>query len=464
MTVFEKRSVVPASAAQLFRYHAAPRAFQRLTPPWEHADVVEPLRRLADGERATFTVSVGPVPVRWVARHENVVDSGPPGTILGFDDVMEQGPASSWRHQHRFEPVTDTACTLVDRITWTTPPGGGFVVGPKLERMFAYRHAITIDDLMRARELQTDKPLTVGVTGASGLIGTELHSLLSVLGHTVVPLVRVATGQRAPTGSVGWTPATGTVDTDAIAALGGLDAVVHLAGENIADGRFDAAKLTRLRGQRIDQTRLLWASLQALPRPPSVVVGAAAVGFYGDRGDDTLDEDSPRGTGLLSDFCAEWEAAITTVPAGATWRAVAVRIGIVLSPAGGALGKVLPMFKLGLGGPLGDGQAFMPAVAIDDVADVFVRAIVDKRVGGVVNAVGPVPVRNGEYTRAVGHTLHRPAFMPVPLFGLRMVLGDLADHILESMRVRPSRLLSIGHRFRHDDVEHALRHLLGHTA
>jgi len=466
MTVFEKRSVVPASAAELFRYHAASRAFQRLTAPWEHAEVVEPLRRLADGERAIFTVSVGPVHVRWVARHENVVDSGPPGTVLGFDDVMEQGPASSWRHQHRFEPLTDTTCTLVDRITWTAPPGGGFVVGPKLERMFAYRHAITIDDLMRARELQTDKPLTVGVTGASGLIGTELHNLLNVLGHTVVPLVRVTDGQRAPAGSVGWTPATGIIDVDAVAAVGGLDAVVHLAGENIADGRFDADKLTRLRSQRIDQTRLLWASLQALPRPPAVVVGAAAVGFYGDRGDDILDEDSPRGTGLLSAFCADWETAITSaapVSSGAPWRAVAVRIGIVLSPAGGALGKVLPLFKLGLGGPLGDGQAFMPAIGIDDVADIIVRAIVDDRVKGVVNAVGPTPVRNSAYTRAVGRAVHRPAFMPVPLFALRMVLGDLADHILESMRVRPARLLALGHRFRHDDVDHALHHLLGST-
>jgi uncharacterized protein (TIGR01777 family) len=461
MPVFEHRSVVPASADDVFRYHAAPRAFQRLTPPWDHAEVISPLQRLADGEKATFAVAVGPLLVRWVARHEHVVAHGPPGTVLGFDDVMEQGPASSWRHEHRFEPLTDASCTLVDRITWTAPPGGGLVVGPKLERMFAYRHAITSADLQRAHDFKTDRPLTVGITGASGLIGTELHSLLSVLGHTVVPMVRVAAGARAPDGSVGWTPATGTIDPAAVDAVGGLDAVVHLAGENIADGRFDADKLSRLRRQRIDQTRLLWAALQALPRPPQVVVGAAAVGFYGERGDEILDERSPRGTGLLSDFCADWEDAITTAPPSATWRAVAVRIGIVLSPAGGALGKVLPLFKLGLGGPLGDGHAWMPAIAVDDMADIIVRAVVDARLAGVVNAVGPTPVRNRDYTRAVGRAVHRPAFFPVPRMGLRLVLGDLADHILESMRVRPARLVSLGHRFRHDDVDHALRHLLG---
>lgn len=468
MPTFERVSDVDVSAADLFRYHAAPGAFDRLTPPWDDVEVIEPLRRLADGEVAIFKVGVGPAKLRWVARHENVHD-GADGGVAGFDDVMVSGPASSWRHEHRFEPLTAGRARLRDRITWTAPPGGGLVVGPMLARMFRFRHRRTRDDLALDAALRAlpdgGRRRVVGITGASGLIGRELSCLLRVLGHEVRPFVRVtdasAVSSSAP-GTVSWYPPGGAID---VAAANGLDAVVHLAGESIADGRLDEEKQARLRRQRVDQTALLGRALAGLARPPSVVIGAAAVGFYGERGDAILDETSPVGRGKLSDFCAAWEQAVlaaATTTSGPGTRAVALRIGIVQSPRGGALGRVLPIFKAGLGGPLGDGRAFVPWIGVDDMADVILRAIMDERVTGVVNAAAPSPVSQRDYARALGAALGRPALVPVPRFALQAVLGrDLGAHVVESMRVVPRALLGLGHRFRHAEIDDAFAHLLG---
>lgn len=460
MPVFEKRVRLPASAVDVFRWHAAPGAFARLTPPFDAVRVLRPLTALVDDAVAELEVSIGPASVRWLARHTEVRD-GSDGGVAGFVDTMERGPFSTWRHEHRFEPVDGNSCDLVDRITWASLPGAGFVVPARLNRLFAYRHAVTHDDLALARDLGRPARRVIGITGASGLIGRELTGLLQALGHEVRAFVRVSAVAPLPGGQIAWNPATGALDA---AACAGLDAVVHLAGENIAAGRMNDAKRARLHTQRVDQTRLLLRSLAALPSPPSVVVGANAVGYFGNRGDEALYDDSAPGDGSLADFCVDWQQAVLEPPTSSTpWRAVAARIGIVQSASGGALGKVLPLFQAGLGGPLGDGKSWTPAIGLDDMADVLARCIFDDRVVGAVNAVGPEPVRNSEYTRILGDVLHRPAILPVPRFGLKAVLGDFGDNVLDSARAYPRRLLQLGHRFRHNSVEHALRHLLGHV-
>ena len=458
MPIFEKSTPLPASAAAVFAYHATPGAFSRLSPPFERGTIVVPLPALVDGAVAEFDVGVGPAKLRWVALHSEVKD-GSDGGVAGFVDTMQRGPFSSWRHEHIFQPVDDDNSILIDRITWTSLPGAGLVVPARLERMFGYRHAVTRDDLQLQRDLGHPARRVVGVTGASGLIGSELVALLQVLGHEVRRFVRVETGATAKPGEIAWTPATGAVDVDAAA---GLDAVVHLAGENIADGRLTDEKLARLRSQRVDQTQLLLQTLSTMKTPPTVVVGASAVGYYGDRGDEVLTDDSAAGDGYLAAFCVDWQNAVLHTPPSPPWRAVSARVGIVLSSEGGALGKVLPLFQMGMGGPLGDGKNWMPAIGVDDMAGVIVRALFDDRLTDVVNAVGPTPLKNADYTRALGKVLHRPALLPVPRFALQIAVGKLADDVLASCRAHPQRLTEIGHRFRHKDVEHALRHLLGH--
>lgn len=489
-TTFEKRLALPCSARRLFRYHAAPGAFARLTPAFETAEVEKPLARLEDGEEAVIRVGVGPVKIRWVAHHERVHDgvtrTFPPGDpfagAAGFDDVMLQGPASSWRHEHRFVPdgsagIDGEGCTLVDRVHWSALPGGGLVVGARLPKLFAARHAITAGDLQLERDLGEPSPSVVAVSGSTGLIGSELTALLQVLGHTVCPLVRVrraddvTTPARDTPGAIGWHPESGAIDSDAAVAIvkrhGPFAAVVHLAGENIADGRLTDEKKARLRAQRVDHTRALAASFAALPTPPRAFVGACAVGFYGHRPGETLTEHSPRGEGFLSDLCADWEDAILSAGAStsstttATMRSVSVRVGIALSPRGGALQKILPIFQAGLGGRLSDGTAMMPAVGVDDLADIFTRAVFDERLRGPVNGVGPDALSNRDYTAALAEVLGRPALFPVPAPALRLALGELGTHVLDDMNVVPEALLKVGHRFRHPTVTHALRQLLG---
>ena len=303
--------------------------------------------------------------------------------------------------------------------------------------------------------------MDVAVTGASGLIGSALARALEADGHRVLRVVRPSSAASGGD-TVTWSPADGTIDR---AGLEGIDAVVHLAGENIAEGRLSDAKRARLRDQRVGATGRLLASLARLPAPPRVVVSAAAIGFYGHRGEDVLDESSAVGAGFLAARCADWEQAALSPSSSSSpsppWRAVALRIGIALSPRGGALQKALPAFLAGVGGPFGDGQAWMPWVAIDDLGAIVLRAIVDERMAGVVVAAGPAPARNREFAGALGRVLRRPALVPLPRFALKLVVGDVADHIFESCRVEPARLRALGHAFRHASLDDALHHVLG---
>ena len=468
MPIFERACVVPCSAAALFRYHAAAGAFARLTPPFDPATVVVPLAALQNGERAEIDVGLGPLTTRWIARHQDV-DDGSSGGAAGFVDVMERGPFRAWRHEHLFEPLPTLEgvqrCRLVDRITFQGPllGVGDSFVRRKLERMFRFRHDTTRADMALMNALTASsaslvasgRRLRVGMTGSSGLLGTELRALLSVAGHDVVPLLRPGRGDVD--GALSWDPATGAVTP--VERASDLDAVVHLAGEGIAEGRLDDDKKRRIREQRVEGTQRLLDGLRALPVPPRVVVSAAAVGFYGDRGDDVVDEDSPAGSGFLAELCADWERAV--LGRVDPWRAVVLRIGIAQSPLGGALRSLLPVFRAGLGGPLGDGSAFFPAVAVDDVAAVFLRVLLDPRARGIVNAVGVEAERNRAYAHTLGRVLGRPAVVPVPAVALRIAVGELAEFLLESQRVAPSRLRALGHAWRHETLEDGLRHQLG---
>ena len=279
-------------------------------------------------------------------------------------------------------------------------------------------------------------------------------AFLSTGGHRVIRLVR---GTPADDGERRWDPRDPAADL-----LDGVDAVVHLAGESIA-GRFTDAHRRAIRDSRIEPTRRL-AALAAVTPGVQAFVSASAIGYYGyDCGDTELDESSPRGDGFLADVVADWEAA-TSPASDAGLRVVTVRTGIVQAAAGGTLRLLRPLFAAGLGGRLGSGRQWLSWVGIDDLLDIYYRALYDTGLAGPVNAVGPAPVRNSDYTAALAATLHRPALLPVPSFGPRLLLGrqgavELAE---ANQRVVPARLAQRGHRFRHRTVEDALAHQLGH--
>ncbi|MDX1873459.1 TIGR01777 family oxidoreductase [Mycolicibacterium sp. 120266] len=447
----EYHSVVDHPLDVVFDWHTRPGAMRRLVPPWQPMTVVSETSSLADG-RAVLGLPGG---LRWVARHDPAAYDPPHRFVDALDsDGPRSWPArvvGQWRHTHEFASAGPGSTRVFDRVDTVVPAAA-------LRPMFVYRHAQLADDLAAHRDATAAGlgSLTVAVTGAGGLVGSALTAFLSTGGHRVIRLVRrCATGPQERQ----WDPSSPDPGL-----LAGVDAVVHLAGESIA-GRFTAEHRKAIRDSRIEPTRAL-AELagRTLDGGPKVFVAASAVGFYGyDRGSVELDESSGRGAGFLADVVADWEAA-TGPAAAAGLRVVNIRTGVVQSAAGGTLRLLRPLFAAGLGGRLGSGAQWLSWIGLDDLLDVYHRALYDERLTGPVNAVAPEPVTNAEYTAALGRVLHRPTLLPVPSFGPRLLLGEQGVRELAEadQRVRPGVLLELGHRFRRPGIEAALAHELGH--
>jgi len=450
----EYASTVDHPLDEVWAWHTRPGAMHRLVPPWQPMRIIEETQSLANGQ-AILGLPGG---LRWVAQHDPAGYS-PPNQfrdVLSSDGVMTLPPRviGWWRHTHRFDDAGEGRTRMVDTVDTTVP-------GAALRSTFAYRHRQVAEDLAAHRDAANAAggkdqagSLVVAITGAAGFVGTALSAFLSTGGHRVIRLVR---RDPAHDGERRWDPNNPAPDL-----LAGVDAVVHLAGEPIG-GRFNDAHRRAIRDSRIEPTRKLAAVAGATPGLRAFV-SASAIGYYGaDRGDEILDENSTRGTGFLADLVADWEQA--TAPAAESGRRVVlVRTGIVQGAAGGTLKLMRPLFAAGLGGRLGSGKQWLSWIGIDDMLDIYYRAIYDERLSGPVNAVAPNPVRNSEYTEALAKTLHRPAKLPVPSFGPRLLLGKqgATELAMANQRVTPARLIELGHRFRQADVADVLAHQLGH--
>lgn len=297
--------------------------------------------------------------------------------------------------------------------------------------------------------------MKVLISGGSGLIGSALTNTLRADGQVVSHFIRP--GGKAAPGDVLWNPSRATVD---VPALEGHDAIVHLGGASIADGRWTDKRKAILRSSRVDSTRVLVDSLTHLKQPPRVFVCASAIGYYGDRGDELLTESSGYGNDFLAILCRAWEAEATRASANGI-RTVTTRFGVILATQGGALPQMLTPFKLGVGGRLGSGKQWISWVALEDVVKVLRTAIDNENVNGPVNVVAPQPVRNSEFTRVLAGVLHRPAVFPAPAFALRLALGQMADALLlSSQRVQPEKLAKISYKFRYETLQSALQAIL----
>jgi uncharacterized protein (TIGR01777 family) len=296
------------------------------------------------------------------------------------------------------------------------------------------------------------------VTGAGGLVGRILSRGLSAAGHQITPLVRRRPGNAAPQGSTWWDPQGGSLD---LRFLEGQQGVIHLAGENIASGRWTTAKKRRILESRVRGTELLAGSLARLETPPRVLISASAVGIYGSRSpEEMVTEQSARGAGFLADVCRQWEAA-TGAAAEAGIRVINLRFGVVLDPDQGALAKMLPAFRLGLGGPVGNGRQMMSWIAADELPALVSHLLAHESIRGPVNAVSPHPVSNMEFGTSLGRVLSRPAILPLPAFAARLAFGEMArELLLGGVAVLPQVLLDSGYRFANPELEPALREML----
>ncbi len=441
---------MPVSSKAVWQWHERPDAFMRLSPPWDSVELLERSGGLEVGARTVIRMKLGPVPQTWVAVHTRCE----PGKL--FQDTQESGPFAQWVHTHRFHDEGATS-TLEDQIEFELPMGavgqafGGPFAQSTIDRMFDYRHRVTTIDLERHARF-ADKPrLKIAITGATGLIGTALKGFLTTGGHEVRAMKR----------------GTGSALID-VAALEGTDAVVHLAGAGVADGRWTAARKKELVDSRVAFTRQLVAALGTLAVKPKVLVSGSAIGIYGDRGDELLTEASavgPRreneGPAFLSKLCEDWEAeGLEAKKLG--MRVVLARTGVVLTSRGGALPKMLTPFKIGAGGPIGTGKQWMSWVCLEDAIGAIHHALFTDALQGPMNIVAPNPITNADFSKTLGHVLSRPAIVPVPAFALRIAFGEMAEGtVLPSQRVMPAALAASGFSFVHPDLGQTLRFTLG---
>lgn len=453
--VYKKSSVINFTAGDLFNWHRNPGALERYSPPWDPVKVLENDGSIELGSRVLLRMKAGPFSYRWLAEHKDLVEG------KSFTDEQLKGPFVAWSHKHLFEALDKRSSRLTDRIEYRLPFHDLFNrfpfmnVNKKLERIFTYRHRLISGDL-GSHAASGLPPLKIVISGSSGLVGSSLVPFLTTGGHRVIRLVR-----RKPVEGENesyWDPYKKIMDRD---IFNSADAVIHLSGENIGSGLWTGRKKKIILESRMTPTSFIAEVCAGAKKPPGVFISASAMGYYGSRGDETLMEDSHPGRGFLPEVCTRWEAsAEPAVKKGI--RTLSMRLGVVLSPEGGALKRLLLPFSLGTGGRIGKGEQYMSWITIDDLLGAVLHLISKEKISGPVNMVTPNPVTNREFTQALSQVLKRPAHFHLPGFLINAVFGEMGREILlGSTRVRPGKLEDSGYEYRHPDLEDALRYILG---
>ncbi len=453
MPSFLKESRFSLPAEELYRYHTSPGAFSRLTPPWEPVALEGPDTAIGQGDERTLRLGPKRLSVPWVARHEDFV----PGRQ--FVDVMKAGPFRSWRHTHRFEPDEESGgCRLIDEIEYKVPLGlplGG-MVGKRLKRMFTYRHRQTARDLERIHAYpgphseQLGPSLKVGITGSRGLVGSALTSFLGVAGHRPFPLLRsAARGDRD--GALWW-------PEPELEAMEGMDAVVHLAGETIAQLWTRSVK-DELYYSRVEGTKRLCRALAQLKNPPKTLICASAVGYYDFDQPGPVGEWGTPGRDLMAEICRDWEAA-TRIAEEAGIRVCHLRVGLVVSSGGGIFGIQFPVFGLGLGAVLGNGNQMQSFIDRDDLVAAIYHLIQRPDLSGPFNGTAPYPISQRVTAQALAAAVKRPLIFRVPETPVRLMLGSQADLFFKGLAVLPERLIQSGFTFHAPTLWDSLVHQL----
>lgn len=456
--ILEFTTEIACSSQKLFDFHTRKGAFARLTPYWERVTIDQQSGVLIEEipKEIKLKIKIGPFASYWHLRHDDL--------IFGekFVDYQISGPFFSYKHTHLIKSFVEKS-NLIDKLEFELPYGfiGDLFVYPfiknKLERLFKYRHQTTRFDIYASKINTEKKIMKILISGSSGLVGKDLSAFLEHQGHQVHKLVR--NRKQINANSIYWNPETNEIDAN---VLEGFDAVIHLAGENIADKRWSPEQKQKIRDSRVNSTKLLAGTLAKLKSKPKVFISASAIGFYGDRPNESLSELSPHAKNdYLSETCVDWENSANAAKDSGI-RVVHPRFGIILSPKSGALAKLLLPFQIGLGGIIGSGKQIMSWIALDDVIYGLHYLLMNESLSGAVNFTSPNPVSNYEFTKTLGKVLGRPTVFPVPSFMAKVVFGEMADALLLSTaRVKPAKLEEAEFKFSHPNLEEALRYLLG---
>ena len=452
---YEYETHTDSPRPEVFDWFERKGSFRRLMPPWEVAEEVRADETLEDGAQRIFRFPMGPIKMTWVAEH---LGYQPPEK---FEDIMKKGPFRSWHHVHRFIEK-DGGTVVHDEVDYKLPMGilgrifGSRNVRNRLNRMFRARENRLIRDLERHSDFKHLDRKRILLAGASGLIGKQLAAFLDTGGHEIWRLVR-----RTPVAGqneIEWDPSKGTIDNSAIE---GFDIVIHLGGAGIGDRRWTKSRMVLIEKSRTESTGLLARTLASLKQKPEVFLVASAIGWYGNRGDEILDEQSEAGTGFLPETCLAWEASADAARQAGI-RTIHARTGVVLDASGGALEKMLLPAKMGAGGPIGSGKQWMSWISMDDHIAAVQHLMMTKNCEGMYNLTAPNPVRQKTFAKTLGRVLRRPAFAPLPGFVVRIIFGELARPLLlEGQKVHPRRLIESGFEFEHPNLEDAFRDCLG---
>ncbi len=452
--IYIKKIKINTCAEKTFAWHERQGAVLRLTPPWISLKPVSGTGRGLDrGVKITFKVKIFTIPVKWESEHIEYIKNEL------FRDRQLKGPFALWDHTHRFIKQTESICIMEDYIIYRLP--FGFLTAPfhrfaqsELERMFTYRHNILKYDLENNMSRVSGRQILV--SGASGLIGNALVPFLQTCGYKVLRLVRHK--KNLEEDEIYWDPYAKEPD---LAGAGKIDAVINLNGLDISRGRWTQEHKKRIMDSRLIPTRVLVKAIKRLQHAPSVFISASATGYYGDAEDTVLTEESDMGDLFISRLCYHWERAASLGLPEAT-RPVQLRTGIVLTPAGGALKRMLPVFRAGAGVRIGHGRQYMSWISMEDLLYAVLHILNTEQIRGPVNLTAPAPVTNALFSEALASVSGGKVLFCLPAPIVRILWGQMGkETLLASARVTPEKLLSTGFSFRHETIIQGLREMLG---
>lgn len=458
MVLFLRSSHLPVSVEEAFAWHERPGALERMLPYWDHIEVLERHGSIFNNDTLDLKLKMGLLSFFVSLKHQNYIQNEQ------FEDIQVKGPFSHWKHTHTFQKSGDKKSKLTDRIEFDLPVKlfsqflSSTIVEEKLDKLFAYRHRTLINDLF-LHSRYSQKKLKILITGGSGFVGKELIPFLKAGGHTVIRLSR-SVDKAFEKDCVVWNEKSSHVQNAEL--LDNLDAVVHLAGENIAAKKWSEERKRQLIASRVDFTKHLCHMLKNLPHPPKVLVAASGIGIFGSRDyDDILTEESKPGDGFLAKLAREWESASNELRSSGT-RVVNLRFGAIISPAGGVLQKLLTPFKLYAGGPIGSGKQMMPWISMVDALGLILFSLTNNNVTEAVNAVSPNALTNEQFSEILAQTLNRPNALRIPELVVEALFGEMGRELmLSGQHAKPSKALKLGYEFLHSHLHDALTYYLG---